>query len=217
MLLLFIMRNIGSGKKNLFRLVSLVVNVEIVLYCIRQRSQCQKIFLRIVAYTKDRVERTKKRFYFMSIVHFPFTAHHQWADQFHEIGSQSVEDDSFFHYHIVFPDSMLQHMCQFVTLFFHFPKFSFELLAVESQLLCRLCQQNGVQFFFIGFIFIVNNRPMAVNLTFSIKTKPRRTNPPGLVFVCFCSSQRSNRRTLFHYFSINIDRLFALTGYLVLL
>ena len=46
-------------------------------------------------------------------------------------------------------------------------------------------------------------------------TKPRKTNPPGLVFVCLCSSQRSNRRTLFHYFSINIDRLFALTGYLV--
>ena len=33
-------------------------------------------------------------------------------------------------------------------------------------------------------------------------TKPRRTNSPGFVFVCFRSSQRSNRRTLFHYFSI---------------
>ena len=121
----------------------------------------------------------------MSIVHFPFTAHHQWADQFHEIGSQSVEDDSFFHYHIVFPDSMLQHMCQFVTLFFHFPKFSFELLAVESQLLCRLCQQNGVQFFFIGFIFIVNNRPMAVDLIFSIKRSPGERIPRGLFLSVF--------------------------------
>ena len=36
-----------------------------------------------------------------------------------------------------------------------------------------------------------------------LTTKARKTNPPGFVFVCFCSSQRSNRRTLFHYFSIN--------------
>ncbi len=48
-----------------------------------------------------------------------------------------------------------------------------------------------------------------------LTTKPRKTNPPGLVFVCCCSSQRSNRRTLFHYFSINTDRLFTLTGYLI--
>ena len=48
-----------------------------------------------------------------------------------------------------------------------------------------------------------------------LTTKPRRTNPRGLFFVCFCSSQSSDRRTLFHYFSINIDCLFALAGYLI--
>ena len=59
------------------------------------------------------------------------------------------------------------------------------------------------------YLFVMNNMFCGLD---RIKTKPGRNEPVGLVFVCCCSSQRSNRRTLFHYFSINTDCLFALAG-----
>ena len=62
-------------------------------------------------------------------------------------------------------------------------------------------------------VFVINVSVRIVSLY--KERSPAGVNRSGLFFVCFCSSQRSNRRTLFHYFSINTDRLFALAGYLV--
>jgi len=63
--------------------------------------------------------------------------------------------------------------------------------------------------------FYLNSSSLRKDKIVPINRNLPGNNPERFVFVCFYSSQSSNRRTLFHYFSINIYRLFALHGILI--
>ena len=92
----------------LSRSIVVPVIVDIILYDICQPPQRQAVFFRIIAYVKDRVERTQERFHIVAPVHCPFSAHYQRADQLHKISCRPIEDDRFFLYHIFFPNRMFQ-------------------------------------------------------------------------------------------------------------
>lgn len=128
-------------------------------------------------------------------------------------GSQLFPQSEFIAFQLPFITSR-----QFATFFFH-PAQTFDLTY-------QLIQGKGgcgwLFFLFILFVLCpkaVNNMPICIcrrrhrnRFRYCKYKKPGKTNLPGFVFVCFCSSQSLNRRTLFHYFNINTDSLFAHRG-----
>lgn len=129
-------------SSGLFPIVGM--GVEIVLYDIHQRTQSQAFLIGMVLHMKYRVECPQEGFHLVPAVHLPPFAQQQGADQFDKISHCPVEQDDFFFYHVFFPDGMFEQPREFVTLFFHFPKFLFEQLAMELQCLCRLRQKDSI-------------------------------------------------------------------------
>ena len=90
----------------------------------------------------------------MFVVDSPFPAHQQGADQLDELSAGSIENDRFFHDHIFVPHSVFQKPTHIVVAFLHFIQYAFQLFTLVPEILCRVCQLCGVQFFFIFVCFI---------------------------------------------------------------